>query len=101
MKKFKKIPSFKTENEEREFWESHDSSEYLDLSNNLFGAITATALAEGLATNEVLQVLNVSFNALEIKGTHALIGACAENTSLRELWLQNTCWRNDGFTPRP
>ncbi|MBT4178241.1 MAG: hypothetical protein HOE02_08160 [Candidatus Marinimicrobia bacterium] len=32
MKKFKKIPSFKTENEEREFWESHDSSEYLDLS---------------------------------------------------------------------
>jgi predicted DNA binding CopG/RHH family protein len=32
MKKLKKIPSFKTENEEREFWESHDSSEYLDLS---------------------------------------------------------------------
>ncbi|MCP3850243.1 MAG: hypothetical protein GY694_08415 [Gammaproteobacteria bacterium] len=32
MKKLKKIPSFKTENAEREFWESHDSSEYLDLS---------------------------------------------------------------------
>jgi len=32
MKKLKKIPTFKTENEEREFWESHDSSEYLDLS---------------------------------------------------------------------
>ncbi len=32
MKKLKKIPSFKTENEEREFWESHDSTEYLDLS---------------------------------------------------------------------
>ena len=32
MKKLKKIPTFNTENEEREFWESHDSSEYLDLS---------------------------------------------------------------------
>ena len=28
----KKIPEFKTEAEEREFWESHDSSEYLDWS---------------------------------------------------------------------
>ena len=32
MTKLKKIPTFKTEKEEREFWESHDSSEYLDLS---------------------------------------------------------------------
>ena len=32
MNKLKKIPTFTTENEEREFWESHDSSEYLDLS---------------------------------------------------------------------
>jgi len=28
----KKIPDFKTEQEEREFWETHDSSEYLDWS---------------------------------------------------------------------
>ncbi len=26
----KKIPDFKNEEEEREFWESHDSTEYLD-----------------------------------------------------------------------
>jgi predicted DNA binding CopG/RHH family protein len=32
MKKLKKTPNFKTEKDEREFWESHDSSEYLDLS---------------------------------------------------------------------
>jgi hypothetical protein len=32
MKKLKKIPDFKTEKDERQFWESHDSSEYLDLS---------------------------------------------------------------------
>jgi len=32
MTKLKKVPSFNTEIEERKFWESHDSSEYLDLS---------------------------------------------------------------------
>lgn len=32
MKTLKALPKFKTEKEEREFWESHDSSEYLDLS---------------------------------------------------------------------
>jgi predicted DNA binding CopG/RHH family protein len=32
MTKPKKVPNFKTEKEEREFWESNDSSEYLDLS---------------------------------------------------------------------
>ena len=32
MTKRKKIPQFLSEQEEREFWESHDSSEYLDLS---------------------------------------------------------------------
>ncbi len=30
MKKFKKIPYFKTETEERKFWETHDSTEYID-----------------------------------------------------------------------
>lgn len=32
MSKAKKTPSFKTETEERAFWESNDSSEYLDWS---------------------------------------------------------------------
>lgn len=32
MTKLKKIPNFKTEKEERDFWENHDTSEYLDLS---------------------------------------------------------------------
>ena len=34
MKKLKKIPKFKDENEEREFWSSHDSSDYLDWSKS-------------------------------------------------------------------
>jgi predicted DNA binding CopG/RHH family protein len=31
-KKLKKIPRFKSENEEREFWLTHDSTEYVDWS---------------------------------------------------------------------
>ena len=30
MKKFKPIPKFRSEAEEREFWETHDSAEYID-----------------------------------------------------------------------
>jgi CopG antitoxin of type II toxin-antitoxin system len=32
MKKLKPIPVFKTEADEREFWETHDSTDYIDLS---------------------------------------------------------------------
>ena len=31
-KKFKKIPQFKNEGEERQFWSTHDSTEYIDWS---------------------------------------------------------------------
>ena len=31
-KQFKKIPKFKNEDEEREFWATHDSTEYVDWS---------------------------------------------------------------------
>lgn len=30
--KFKKIPKFKSEKEEREFWQIHDSTKYIDWS---------------------------------------------------------------------
>jgi predicted DNA binding CopG/RHH family protein len=32
LKKVKKIPQFKTEEEERAFWEEHDATEYVDWS---------------------------------------------------------------------
>jgi predicted DNA binding CopG/RHH family protein len=32
IRKLKQIPKFKNEDEEREFWSTHDSSEYLDWS---------------------------------------------------------------------
>lgn len=33
MSKLKKIPEFETETEERAFWESHDSTDYVDWSH--------------------------------------------------------------------
>jgi predicted DNA binding CopG/RHH family protein len=32
MKKLKRIPVFKSEDEEREFWTTHDSTEYINMS---------------------------------------------------------------------
>lgn len=32
MKKLKKIPNFKTEEEEANFWDTHDTTEYFDFS---------------------------------------------------------------------
>ncbi len=32
MNKIKKIPAFKSEDEERKFWDTHDSTEYVDWS---------------------------------------------------------------------
>lgn len=37
MKKFKSIPHFNSEAEEREFWQTHDSTEYVDWSKAIRG----------------------------------------------------------------
>ena len=34
MKNLKRIPKFKSEKEEREFWATHDSTEYIDYSKS-------------------------------------------------------------------
>jgi hypothetical protein len=73
-----------------------NSIHYLDISSNYFGQPTAIALSSGLEMNNSLQILNVSFNGLEIEGTQYIVSACGNNKSLRELWLQNTCWKNEG-----
>jgi predicted DNA binding CopG/RHH family protein len=40
MSKLKKIPEFKNEEEEREFWASHDSSEYMDWNKSKRGVFS-------------------------------------------------------------
>jgi hypothetical protein len=56
MKKLKPIPAFKTEADERKFWETHDSTDYVDFSKavrvrfpNLKASTTATSNAESSA----------------------------------------------------
>ncbi len=39
MKKLKKIPTFKSEDEERDFWATHDSTEYIDWSKAIPGPL--------------------------------------------------------------
>lgn len=39
MRRTKKIPDFTTEAEEREFWESHDSADYVDWKKGLLAAL--------------------------------------------------------------
>ncbi len=39
MSKLKKIPEFKSQAQERKFWESHDSSDYMDWDNAKFASL--------------------------------------------------------------
>lgn len=39
MKKLKKIPRFKNEDEEAEFWATHDSTEYFDMSKAIINPV--------------------------------------------------------------
>jgi predicted DNA binding CopG/RHH family protein len=39
MKQFKKIPKFATEDEERDFWAAHDSTDYIDWSKAIRGPL--------------------------------------------------------------
>ena len=40
-KKIKRIPKFKTEDQEREFWVTHDATEYFDMSKSIRNPIFA------------------------------------------------------------
>ncbi len=58
-KKLKPIPHFRTEAEEREFWETHDSSDYVDLSKarrvsfpNLKLSTSSTSIQKGRKQSE-------------------------------------------------
>jgi predicted DNA binding CopG/RHH family protein len=70
MKKLKPIPSFKSEAEERQFWETHDSSDYLDWSNaervrfpNLKPSTTAISIR---LPTELLEQIKVAANKRDV-----------------------------------
>ncbi|MEW6768093.1 MAG: BrnA antitoxin family protein [Pseudomonadota bacterium] len=63
MSKLKPIPSFKSEAEERKFWETHDSTEYLDWSKaqrmrfpNLKPSTTAISLRLPVSLLEQIKI---------------------------------------------
>jgi predicted DNA binding CopG/RHH family protein len=64
MKKLKPIPTFKTEAQERKFWETHDSTDYLDLSKaqrvrfpNLKSSTTAISIRLPLGLLEQIKIV--------------------------------------------
>jgi predicted DNA binding CopG/RHH family protein len=70
MKTIKTIPNFKNEEEEKIFWETHDSSEYLDWSQaksvqfpNLKKSTKTISLR---LPADMLEALKVKANALDI-----------------------------------
>jgi len=66
----KTIPDFKTEQEEREFWETHDSSEYLDWSKAslaVFPNLKPTTKAISLRLPEdLLAKIKVKANKMDV-----------------------------------
>jgi predicted DNA binding CopG/RHH family protein len=69
-KKLKPIPRFKTEAEEREFWETHDSTGYLDWSKaqrahfpNLRPSTTSISLR---MTQDMLHRIKVAANRRDV-----------------------------------
>ena len=70
MKTTKKIPNFKTEKEERIFWEINDSDEYLDwnkVRNVRFPNLKKSTKTISLRLPEdMLEALKVKANALDI-----------------------------------
>ena len=70
MKTLKRIPSFESEAEEREFWETHDSSEYFDLSQAKrvrFPNLKKTTKSISIRLPvDMLEALKVRANAIDV-----------------------------------
>ncbi|OGE77852.1 MAG: hypothetical protein A2751_02295 [Candidatus Doudnabacteria bacterium RIFCSPHIGHO2_01_FULL_46_14] len=70
MKKLKKIPKFKSEDEEAEFWNTHDSTEYLDWSKAqgvIFPNLKPTSRSISIRLPEyIINEVKVEANKLDI-----------------------------------
>jgi predicted DNA binding CopG/RHH family protein len=70
MKRRKKIPTFRSEEEEREFWERHDTAEYVDWSKA--GKVRFPKLKKSTKTisirlpEDMLEKIKMRANALDI-----------------------------------
>lgn len=74
MSKLKKVPAFATEQEEREFWEAHDSSEYFDL---------------GKAENVVMPNLKPSTKTISLRLPQGLLESIKVEANKRDMPYQS------------
>ena len=69
-KKYKEVPEFKSEDEEREFWSTHDTADYFDLSQAkkaIFPNLKPTTRSISIRLNEsLIQELKVLANKKNI-----------------------------------
>ena len=69
-KKFKKIPNFKSEDKEREFWATHDSTEYVDWNKGVHVSFPNLRLTSKPITIRLplglLDELKVRANSLDV-----------------------------------
>jgi len=70
-KKLKKIPKFKTEDEEREFWDTHSSVDYVDWSKAkraVFPNLKLTAIPSiSLQVSpDVMEIVKIRANKLKV-----------------------------------
>ena len=70
MKKYKKIPKFESEQEEREFWETHDTTDYFDMSKakqvNFPNLKKSTKTISLRLPADMLERLKVKANAMDV-----------------------------------
>ena len=70
IKKLKKIPKFRNENEEAKFWNTHDSTEYLDWSKAkrvIFPNLKPTSRSISIRLPEyIISRIKVEANKLDI-----------------------------------
>lgn len=81
-KQFKKIPTFKSEDEEVEFWNTHDSTEYIDWSKArrvIFPNLKPTTTPISIRLpNYMISELKVRANRLDIPYQALIKQAIAE-----------------------
>lgn len=69
-KRLKKLPKFENEDEEREFWDTHDSTEYFDWSkaqNVIFPNLKPTSRSISLRLPEyIINQVKVEANKIDI-----------------------------------
>src|ERR1700743_2969199 len=93
MGKLKPIPAFKTEAEERKFWETHDSTDYVDWSKaerarfpNLKPSTTAISIRLPLG---LLEQIKIAANKRDVP-----------YQSLIKMWLPGEGGKGAVFSPR-